>query len=113
MATECCGASLSMTRSSVVGRLGHKLLSMARRAGAECIAVACPLCQVNLDMRQGDAVKLHGELPKTPVLYITQLLGLALGLGNKDLGIGAQSVDAGSLLAEPQSAAVAATGGKQ
>ena len=41
--TECCGASLSMTRSDVVSRLGHKLLSMARQAGAECIAVACPV----------------------------------------------------------------------
>lgn len=112
LATECCGASLSMTRSAVVGRLGHKLLSMARRAGAECIAVACPLCQMNLDLRQADAVKAHGDLPQTPVLYITQVLGLALGLSNKELGIGAQAVDAGSLLAERQPAAVAATGGR-
>ena len=103
-----------MTRSSVVGRLGHKLLSMARRAGAECIAVACPLCQVNLDLRQADAVKAHGDLPQTPVLYITQLLGLALGLSDKELGIGAQSVSASSLLsllADCGPAAVAAMGG--
>jgi heterodisulfide reductase subunit B2 len=110
-ATECCGASLSMTRSEVVGRLGHKLLSMARRAGADCIAVACPLCQVNLDLRQADAVKSHGELPQTPVLYITQLLGLALGLSDKELGIGAQTVSASSLLAERQPEAVPAMGG--
>jgi heterodisulfide reductase subunit B len=112
-ATECCGASLSMTRSAVVGRLGHKLLSMARRAGADCIAVACPLCQVNLDLRQSDAMMAHGALPQTPVLYITQLLGLALGLSDKQLGIGAQSVSAGSLLADRRPAAVAATGGKR
>jgi heterodisulfide reductase subunit B len=98
-ATECCGASLSMTRTEVVNRLGHKLLSMARRAGAECIAVACPLCQVNLDLRQADAVKAHGELPPTPVLYVTQLLGLALGLSWKELGIGALTVGASSLWA--------------
>ena len=67
-------------------RLGHKLLSMARQAGAECIAVACPLCQVNLDLRQADAAKAHGELPPTPVLYITQLLGLALGLSSERAG---------------------------
>ena len=112
-ATECCGASLSMTHSEVVGRLGHKLISMARRAGAECIAVACPLCQVNLDLRQADAAKAHGELPQTPVLYITQLLGLALGLSNKELGIGAQTVNAGALLGDRRPAAVAATGGKR
>ena len=53
--TECCGAGLSMTNVDVVCRLSHKLLSMAHRAGADCIAVACPLCQVNLDLRQSDA----------------------------------------------------------
>jgi heterodisulfide reductase subunit B len=96
--TECCGASLSMTRSSVVSRLSHRLVDMARQAGAQCIAVACPLCQVNLDLRQADARKAHGELPETPALYITQLLGLALGLGAKELGLSALSVSADGLL---------------
>ena len=108
--TECCGASLSMTRSDVVNRLGHKLLSMARQAGAECVAVACPLCQVNLDLRQADAVKAHGEIPQTPVLYITQLLGLALGLSHKELGIDALTVSASSLLADREARAAALTG---
>jgi heterodisulfide reductase subunit B len=98
--TECCGASLSMTRRSVVARLGHRLLSMARQSGAECIAVACPLCQVNLDLRQADAERAHGNLPKTPVLYVTQILGLALGLSQEELGITALAVSAESLLSE-------------
>jgi heterodisulfide reductase subunit B2 len=98
--TECCGASLSMTRPSVVGRLGYRLLSMARQAGAECIAVACPLCQVNLDLRQADATRDHGTLPETPVLYVTQILGLALGLSKKELGITALAVSSESLLSE-------------
>lgn len=96
--TECCGASLSMTQPSVVCRLGHRLVSMAREAGADCIVVACPLCQVNLDLRQSDASKAHGALPETPVLYITQLLGLALGLSRKELGIGAQAVSPDALI---------------
>ena len=96
--TECCGASLSMTNAPVVGRLGHKLLSMARQAGAECVAVACPLCQMNLDLRQSDARKAHGDLPETPVLYVTQLLGLALGLSDQQLGIGALTVGAAAVL---------------
>lgn len=98
--TECCGAALSMSTSPIVNRLGHKLLSMADRAGARCIAVACPLCQVNLDLRQSDARKAHGDLPEIPVLYITQLLGLALGLAPQELGIGALTVSADSLLTE-------------
>lgn len=124
--TECCGASLSMTNSNIVARLGYRLLSMARQAGAECIAVACPLCQLNLDLRQADARKVgregnpclceapggplpqfgtapfsdYGELPETPVLYFTQLLGLALGLSVRELGIKALTVSASRLLGE-------------
>jgi heterodisulfide reductase subunit B2 len=96
--TECCGASLSMTNSDVVKRLSHRILSMAVEAGAQCVAVACPLCQVNLDLRQQDAVKSHGPLPAMPALYITQLLGWALGLTPKDLGLSALSVSADGLL---------------
>lgn len=97
--TECCGAALSITRTDIVSRLGHKLLSMARQAGADCLAVACPLCDANLDLRQADATKTHGPLPETPVLYVTQLLGLALGLSSKDVGLGALTVSAAPLLA--------------
>jgi heterodisulfide reductase subunit B len=103
--TECCGASLAMTESGVVSRLGHRLLSMARQAGAECIVVACPLCQMNLDLRQPDAAKAHGPLPQTPVLYFTQLLGLALGLSAKELGLRALSISADALLGDRGAAA--------
>ncbi len=95
--TECCGASLSISKTSVVNRLGYKLLSMAHRAGAECIVVACSLCQLNLDLRQADAKKNHADIPDIPVLYITQLLGLALGLPPKELGLDALMVSAASL----------------
>ena len=97
--TECCGAALAITHPDVVSRLGHKLLSMARQAGAECVAVACPLCETNLDLRQADAGKAHGEIPETPILYVTQLLGLALGLSPEELGLDALIVSAAPLLA--------------
>ncbi|HOE10705.1 MAG TPA: CoB--CoM heterodisulfide reductase iron-sulfur subunit B family protein [bacterium] len=98
--TECCGASLSITDPDVVRRLGYRLLSMAHRAGAECIAVACPLCQSNLDLRQADIGKSFGEVPEIPILYITQLLGLALGLSVDELALEAPAVDAMPLLAK-------------
>ena len=98
MKTECCGAGLSITHPQVVCRLGHRLLSMARRAGAQCVAVACPMCQVNLDLRQADAIEAHGPLPPTPVPYITQLLGLAFGLSPKELGLSASFVGPRPLL---------------
>jgi heterodisulfide reductase subunit B len=98
--TECCGAGLSMTQPDVVRRLGHRLLSMAHEAGAQCIAVACQMCQMNLDLRQTDATRAHGEIPETPVLFITQLLGLALGISPSELGIEALAVSANSLFGE-------------
>ena len=71
---------------------------MVRRAGAECVVVACPLCQVNLDLRQADATAAHGKLHETPILYFTQLLGLALGLAEEELGLEALMVSAAPLL---------------
>jgi heterodisulfide reductase subunit B2 len=96
--TECCGAGLSITNTDVVCRLGHRLLSMAHQAGANCLAVACPMCQVNLDLRQTDIHKAYGDVPRTPVLYLTQLLGLALGLSPEALGLDALSVSPTALL---------------
>jgi len=87
--TECCGAGLSLTHTDVVCRLGHRILSMAQRAGAHCVAVACPMCQVNLDLRQPEAAAAHGRLPETPIPYLTQLIGLALGLSPDALGLDA------------------------
>jgi len=85
--TECCGQSLSLTRTDVVLKLCNDILQMAADGGADCIMVACPLCQSNLDLRQGqvkDAYKAEFDLP---VIYFTQLIGLALGLGVKELGL--------------------------
>ncbi len=90
--TECCGAGLSLTHTDVVCRLSHRILSMARSAGAECVAVACPMCQTNLDLRQADAASTLGPIPPTSVPYITQLVGLAFGLAPRELGLRALSV---------------------
>jgi heterodisulfide reductase subunit B2 len=60
---------------------------MAQDAGAQCMVVACPMCQTSLDLRQGDMEKLLGKQYNMPVLYITQLLGLALGLSPNELGL--------------------------
>jgi len=110
--TECCGAALSMTRADVVCRLGHRILSMAREAGADLIAVACPLCQANLDLRQEDAKKAHGDIPDIPILYITQIMGLALGIPPEDLGLKALSVSAESVLGKIAGGSAVAAGGK-
>jgi heterodisulfide reductase subunit B2 len=84
--TECCGGGLSVSRTDVVVSLTDSILGMARSAGADCVALSCPMCQVNLDLRQGDIRKKTGHDHQMPVLYVTQLLGLALGLGPDKLG---------------------------
>jgi len=74
-ATDCCGAGLSLSRADIVQNLVGRLVARAREAGAEALVTACPLCQVNLEMRQT-------EQEKMPTFYFTELLGLAFGLGD-------------------------------
>ena len=70
--TDCCGASLSLTRVDIVKKLAGGIVDMGKEAGAQAIITACPLCQANLDMRYGE--------DGLPVFYFTELLGLALGI---------------------------------
>ncbi len=84
---ECCGGGLSMSRTDVVVNLTDSIVGMAKLAGADCIAVSCPMCQINLDMRQLDIAKSKGNRYDLPVLYITQLLGLCLGVAPRRLGL--------------------------
>lgn len=85
---ECCGGGLALTRTDVVIKLTDSIIGMAKDAGADCIAVACPMCQSNLDLRQMDIQKETGRKYDMPIVYITQLLGLCLGLSQSELGIG-------------------------
>jgi len=107
--TECCGASLSVSKTGIVSRLGRQILSMAHRAGAECIVVACPMCHLNLDFRQPEARQGEPGLPDIPVVYITQFLGLALGLSPNALGLEALTSSAAPLYSK--SAAVTGMAG--
>ncbi len=85
MKVECCGGAFSVSRTSSVVRLGRAIIEDARRNGAEAIVVACPLCHSNLDLRQ-KAMTSRGEQP-LPILFITQVVGLALGLPAETLGL--------------------------
>ncbi len=84
---ECCGASLALSKSDIVVKLTHDILSMAKRSGANCIVTACPLCQANLDTRQPQVEAKYGEQYGMPIFYFTQLLGVAFGLSDSDLGL--------------------------
>ena len=77
--TDCCGASLVMSRTDIVRKLSHRLLSMAREAEADCIVTGCTMCQANLDTRQEEIGKDGGGRYDLPVLYFTELMGVAMG----------------------------------
>ena len=85
--TECCGNAMTLTRSDMVLHLSNDILREAKEAGADIIAVACPLCQANLDGRQFQIEEKYKTSYRIPILYITQLMGLAFGAQPRELGI--------------------------
>jgi len=90
--TRCCGGSLLITNRKAALNMIHLLLQNAERSGAEVIATACPLCQVNLEAYQIQVNEAFGTDYSIPVLYFTQLMGIALGIAPKKLGIGSELV---------------------
>ena len=98
--TECCGGSFGIPRNDVTARLGGRIMELAKEAGADAVVVACPLCQMNLDLRQGQINAANGLGLNLPVFYFTQLLGLALGLPDKSLELGKLVVDVKPALAK-------------
>jgi heterodisulfide reductase subunit B len=85
--TECCGAGMTMANEDTVLKLSHKILADAAAHGANCLVVACPMCHVNLDMKQADIERRFGTSHAMMVYYLSDLVGLALGLDEKRLGI--------------------------
>ena len=81
---ECCGAALALPAEDIVLDLAGRILSAATDAGADCIAVACPLCHENLDLRQFDISKRLRRKVEVPVFYFTELMAIAFDLGGTE-----------------------------
>ena len=77
--TDCCGAGLAVARPDIIDTLVQRLYERALRAGAECLVVSCQMCQANLDLPQGRIAGKFAQDYYLPVLYFTELIGLALG----------------------------------
>lgn len=84
---DCCGGSLLFTQERVALRLTAEILREAAKLSPDCILVVCPLCHLMLDAKQRAAGKEVRQEFKIPILYVTQLVGLALGLTPKKLGL--------------------------
>jgi heterodisulfide reductase subunit B len=87
--TDCCGGALGLTQTPLALEMTRKILQNARDCRADVIAAVCPLCHVNLDARQ----RQIGLDPPLPVLYGTQLMALAFGLGEKQAALSKNMVD--------------------
>jgi heterodisulfide reductase subunit B len=96
--THCCGGSLIITEEDMALDLVHKILNSASINSAECLITVCPLCQTNLDAYQGRAERKFKTSYKLPVLFFTQLIGIALGLESKTLGLNKNVVAADNVL---------------
>ena len=85
--TRCCGGSLTGTVAQVGLPLSYILLKEASRHGADVVVTACPLCQFNLECYQTDMNKKFNEDMNLPVMYFSQLMGLAMGIPQKEIGL--------------------------
>jgi heterodisulfide reductase subunit B2 len=85
--TECCGAGMTMASEETVLELANKILGNAADHGANCVVVACPMCHVNLDMKQPAVERRYGKKLGMVIYYLSDLVGLALGCSAEQLGI--------------------------
>jgi len=97
--TDCCGASLALCEQGIVDRFVKAIIANARKHEAAVIVCACPLCQINLDSRQVEIRKADDAWIDMPILYLSQMVGRALGVSAKQLGAKKAIVDVAGVLA--------------
>jgi heterodisulfide reductase subunit B2 len=89
----CCGASMGIPRKEIGLSLVGKLLAAAHASGAQAIVVCCPLCQSNLDLYQPELRERHGWEWQLPILYYTELIGIAFDLKSIEPGLAGHLID--------------------
>jgi heterodisulfide reductase subunit B len=98
--TRCCGGAIYMTTEDVSFALSADVLAYAKAAGANVVAVGCPFCQLLLDLYQDKLEAVKGMAFDLPILYFSQLMGLAMDLDRAELGLEKLVVSPYALLAE-------------
>lgn len=98
MKAHCCGGHMTQISEGVALDMIHSLLKSAQDYEADVIVTLCPMCQLNLDAFQENVNKAYGTNFKIPILYFTQMIGVAMGLPKRDLGFGKEFIAAGPAL---------------
>jgi heterodisulfide reductase subunit B len=96
---KCCGGMMMLTKAEGALHMCHELLKTAQDGGADVIVAACPLCEMNLEAYQPKVNKMYGTDFNIPVMYFTQLAGLALGVEPNKLAIDKQVVSCDRVIA--------------
>jgi len=97
---KCCGSYNVVHMKDVVADLAYKILSQAEAAGADMLITACPLCEYNLGPIQAEVEKRYPVFKSIPVVYFTQLMALAFGLGEEAAAFTGNEPDPRPLLRE-------------
>ncbi len=97
---KCCGSYNTVHMKEVVADLAYKILNQAEEEGAEMLITACPLCEYNLGPIQSEVEKKHPVFDSIPVVYFTQLMALAFGLGEEATAFTGNTPDPRPLLRE-------------
>lgn len=105
---KCCGGAVFFPRPQIALDLTAKQLHRAKAAEADCVILGCPFCHLMLDMYQGDIEKREGENFNIPILYFTQLMGLAIKIDGKTLGLDLMQVSPAPVLEKVKALEVAA-----
>ena len=84
---KCCGGALAISHAQVTAKLAGNIMVSAKDSGAHVVTLGCPMCHTALDLYQKKAEKVLGRPLNLPILYFTQLLGLALGIAVEHLGL--------------------------
>jgi heterodisulfide reductase subunit B len=98
--TACCGGAHTLSDSDTSTKLVLNLLETAEACGADVIATECPTCHSGLEMHQMRAEKVFGRKTNVKILYFTQLLGIALGLSPRKVGVHENMSESRDLLRE-------------
>jgi len=96
--THCCGGHMTQIGPSTAFELIRRLISSADQYQADIMVTVCPMCQMNLDAYQGETNRYFHTNYHMPIVFFTQLMGLAFGLEAKHLGFGKELVSAGTAL---------------
>ncbi|MCK4984636.1 MAG: CoB--CoM heterodisulfide reductase, partial [Desulfobacterales bacterium] len=98
--TDCCGASAAVNDEEAALNLMTRIMKDAVARGANCFVVTCPMCQLNMDSYQDKICEKHEIKERLPVYFITEMVGLAMGVSVEELQIDRHFVDGSELLKE-------------